>query len=125
MRRHLERARVVDERCAIFVAVAEEAALRQAGEADRRYQAGEAMGPLHGVPFTTKDWIAAAGLDVFEHEPQLAEGLRQLDNVFLLPHLGTATVEDRTWMTRLAVDNAIAALRGERVPHPYPLPDVD
>jgi len=47
-----------------------------------------------------------------------------LPNVFLLPHLGSATVEDREWMMRLAVDNAIAALRGEPVPHAYPLPAV-
>lgn len=63
--------------------------------------------------------LAAAGLDVFEHEPHLAPGLRDLPNVFFLPHLGTATVEDREWMMRLAVDNIIAALRGEPIPHEY------
>lgn len=66
--------------------------------------------------------IGAAGLDVFENEPSLAPGLRELDNVFFLPHLGSATREDRAWMMRLAVDNAIAALKGEPVPHAYPLP---
>lgn len=61
--------------------------------------------------------IAAAGLDVYEHEPQLAPGLADLSNTFLLPHLGSATVEDRTWMMEIAVNNIIAALRGQPVPH--------
>jgi glyoxylate reductase len=61
--------------------------------------------------------IAAAGLDVYEREPALHPGLADLDNVFLLPHLGSATIEDRTWMMEIAVDNAIAALRGERPAH--------
>jgi glyoxylate reductase len=64
--------------------------------------------------------IAAAGLDVYENEPQLAPGLIDLPNTFLLPHLGTATVEDRIAMMRLAVDNIIAALRGEPIPHQFP-----
>ncbi len=63
--------------------------------------------------------IFAAGLDVFENEPRLAEGLRELQNTFLLPHLGSATVEDREWMTELAVENAAAALRGEEPPHVF------
>jgi glyoxylate reductase len=61
--------------------------------------------------------IAAAGLDVFENEPALHPGLIDLPNVFLLPHLGSATREDREWMMRLAVENIIAALRGKPVPH--------
>lgn len=61
--------------------------------------------------------IAAAGLDVYENEPELASGLAELPNAFLLPHLGSGTVEDRQWMMRIAVDNAIAGLRGEEVPH--------
>src|SRR5262245_57906029 len=64
--------------------------------------------------------IAAAGLDVYEREPQLAPGLAELDNTFLLPHLGSATVDDRTWMMRLAVDNITALLSGKPVPHQYP-----
>lgn len=63
--------------------------------------------------------IAAAGLDVYEHEPKLAPGLAELDNTFLLPHLGSATTEDRTWMMELAADNIIAALRGEPIPHEF------
>lgn len=61
--------------------------------------------------------IAAAGLDVFEHEPKLHPGLVDLPNVFLLPHLGSATREDREWMMRLAVENIIAALRSQPVPY--------
>jgi glyoxylate reductase len=64
--------------------------------------------------------IAAAGLDVYEHEPRLHPRLATLDNAFLLPHLGTCTVEDRVWMTHMAVDNVVAALRGEDVPHRIP-----
>ncbi len=64
--------------------------------------------------------IFAAGLDVFENEPRLADGLVELQNTFLLPHLGSATVEDREWMTELAVENAAAALRGDEPPHVFP-----
>lgn len=56
--------------------------------------------------------IAGAGLDVFEHEPAVNEGLLELDNVVLLPHLGSATVETRTAMAVLAADNAVAVLAG-------------
>lgn len=66
--------------------------------------------------------ISAAGLDVFENEPALYPGLADLPNVFALPHLGSATVEDRIWMMQIAVDNIIAALSGETPPHVFPLP---
>ena len=61
--------------------------------------------------------IAAAGLDVYEHEPLLSDGLSELDNAFLLPHLGSATVDDRLWMMEIAIDNAAAVLRGEEPLH--------
>jgi len=61
--------------------------------------------------------IAYAGLDVFEEEPELAPGLADLDNVVLLPHLGSASIETRTKMALLAAENAIAAIKGERPPH--------
>lgn len=57
--------------------------------------------------------IAAAGLDVFEHEPEVEPGLLGLDNVVLTPHLGSATVETRTAMAELAARNAISVLRGQ------------
>lgn len=65
-------------------------------------------------------WIAAAGLDVYEHEPRLHPGLLELDNVVLAPHLGSATVETRRAMAELAAANAIAAVRGEPLPTPVP-----
>ncbi len=57
--------------------------------------------------------IAAAGLDVFEHEPAVHPGLLELENAVLVPHLGSATVETRTAMAELAARNALAAVRGE------------
>lgn len=57
--------------------------------------------------------IAAAGLDVFEREPEVEPGLLRLDNAVLTPHLGSATVETRTAMAELAARNAISVLRGQ------------
>jgi glyoxylate reductase len=62
--------------------------------------------------------IAGAGLDVYENEPEVHPDLVDLDNVVLLPHLGSATIETRTAMGVLAAENAIAVLRGERPPTP-------
>lgn len=61
--------------------------------------------------------IAAAGLDVYENEPELSPGLADLENVILLPHIGSATVETRTRMAELAVDNLLAGLAGRRPPN--------
>lgn len=58
--------------------------------------------------------IFAAGLDVYEHEPEVPEALLGLDNITLLPHLGSATIETRTAMGLLAVDNLLTALAGGR-----------
>ncbi|HET9677245.1 MAG TPA: NAD(P)-dependent oxidoreductase, partial [Solirubrobacterales bacterium] len=66
--------------------------------------------------------IAAAGLDVYEHEPQVEPGLLELENVVLSPHLGSATVETRTAMAELAARNAIAVVRGEEPPTPVSVP---
>jgi glyoxylate reductase len=66
--------------------------------------------------------IAGAGLDVYEREPEIEPGLLNLENVVLTPHLGSATVETRTAMAELAARNAIAALRGEELLTPIPLP---
>ena len=56
--------------------------------------------------------IAGAGLDVFEHEPQIHDGLLDRDDVVLIPHLGSATIETRTAMATLAARNAISILAG-------------
>lgn len=60
--------------------------------------------------------IRAAGLDVYEGEPGLHPGFLALDNVSLLPHLGSATVETRTAMGMRVIDNLDAFFRGERPP---------
>jgi glyoxylate reductase len=60
-------------------------------------------------------WIAAAGLDVYEREPAMAEGLAQCRTAVLAPHLGSATVKTRAAMARLCAENVLAALDG-RVP---------
>jgi glyoxylate reductase len=57
-------------------------------------------------------FIGAAGLDVYENEPEVHPGLLTLDNVVLLPHLGSATVETRTAMAQLAARNVVEVLAG-------------
>ena len=61
--------------------------------------------------------IAAAGLDVFEREPQVHPELLKLPNVVLLPHIASATVHTRTSMADLAVENLLAFQRGDEPPH--------
>lgn len=61
--------------------------------------------------------LAGAGLDVFEHEPEVHPELIKMPNVVLLPHLGSATEEARTRMARLAAENMLAALEGRRPPN--------
>ena len=58
-----------------------------------------------------------AGLDVYEHEPRLTDGLAALPNVVLLPHLGSATNQTRDRMAEMAADNVIAALQGREPPN--------
>jgi glyoxylate reductase len=57
--------------------------------------------------------IAGAALDVFEHEPDVHPDLLGLDNVVLVPHLGSATVETRNAMAALAARNVVAVLDGD------------
>ncbi|MDP2895844.1 MAG: D-glycerate dehydrogenase [bacterium] len=64
-----------------------------------------------------KRQIAGAGMDVYEQEPRLAPGLAELDNVVLLPHIGSATIATRTKMALIAADNLLAMLRGEPAPN--------
>ena len=60
--------------------------------------------------------LFAAGLDVFENEPEVHPGLLEFDRAVIIPHLGSATVETRDAMGMLAVDNVTAALEGRRPP---------
>ena len=58
--------------------------------------------------------IAGAGLDVYEFEPKITEGLYKLDNVVLLPHIGSATHDTRRNMSMIAAKNLISMMNGER-----------
>src|SRR3990170_4212369 len=58
--------------------------------------------------------IAGAGLDVYEEEPKLKQGLADLDNIVLAPHLGSATIETRTKMAIMAAENIIAVLNKQK-----------
>ncbi len=62
-------------------------------------------------------WIAGAALDVFEHEPAMAEGLANCENAVIVPHIASASVGTRDKMATMAAENALAHLRGERAPN--------
>jgi lactate dehydrogenase-like 2-hydroxyacid dehydrogenase len=61
--------------------------------------------------------IAGAGLDVYAREPEVPARLRALENVVLLPHLGTATLSVREAMGRMALDNLVAFAEGRESPN--------
>jgi glyoxylate reductase len=58
--------------------------------------------------------IFAAGLDVYENEPEVHPKLLELENVVLAPHIGSASIETRDKMAALAAENLAAVLRGEK-----------
>jgi len=60
--------------------------------------------------------VAAAGLDVFDGEPQIHPGYIEMKNTFLLPHIGSATIETRVAMAMLALDNIDSVLAGRPAP---------
>lgn len=62
--------------------------------------------------------IAGAGLDVYEFEPQVPVALRQMEQVTLLPHMGTAALEVREAMGNMALDNVAAFVAGKTLPNP-------
>ncbi len=61
--------------------------------------------------------IGGAGLDVYENEPEVPEALRAMENVVLLPHLGTAALEVRERMGLVAIENLRAFFAGETPPN--------
>ncbi len=62
--------------------------------------------------------IAGAGLDVYEHEPEVHPGLLESDRVVLAPHLASATVKARTAMARMCADAVLAVLEGrDKIPN--------
>jgi glyoxylate reductase len=65
----------------------------------------------------SEHWIAAAGLDVFEREPEVHPPLLACSNAVLAPHIGSASVDTRRKMTMMAAENALAALTGRHPPN--------
>jgi lactate dehydrogenase-like 2-hydroxyacid dehydrogenase len=63
--------------------------------------------------------LGGAGLDVFEHEPEVPEALLALDNVVLQPHVGSATQPTRRAMGQLVIDNLAAYFAGQALKTPY------
>jgi hydroxypyruvate reductase len=61
--------------------------------------------------------IAGAGLDVYEFEPQVPDALKQMEQVTLLPHMGTAALEVREAMGFMALDNVAALAEGKILPN--------
>ena len=61
--------------------------------------------------------IFAAGLDVYEDEPAMADGLAELDNVVIVPHIGSATIKTRTAMATMAATNLLAMLNDQCPPN--------
>jgi glyoxylate reductase len=70
------------------------------------------------VQALTEGWIAGAGLDVFENEPQVHPGLIGLGNAVLAPHIASASHDTRLKMATLAVENCLAVLEGKTPPTP-------
>ncbi len=61
-------------------------------------------------------WIEGAAIDVYEKEPQMYKGLRELPNVILTPHIASATREARIQMAKMAADNVVEVLINKRPP---------
>lgn len=63
--------------------------------------------------------IAGAGLDVYDNEPNVPQAMINMDNVVLLPHIGSATTETRTKMGELVISNILAHFNGDPIPTPF------
>jgi glyoxylate reductase len=83
-----------------------------------------ARGPIVDEPALARAlserWIAAAGLDVFEEEPQIHPGLLPLTNVVMAPHIASASFDTRLAMSTLALKNCLAVLDGKPAITPVP-----
>ncbi len=77
---------------------------------------GEVVDEIALISALKRKKIAGAGLDVFVNEPKINPEFMKLDNVVLVPHLGSATFETRAKMSEMVAMNAIAVLKGERPP---------
>jgi len=78
---------------------------------------GDSIDQAALIAALTEGLIAGAGLDVYKDEPEVPKELRLLDNVTLLPHIGSATEEVRTAMGMLAVDNLDAFFSNTSLPN--------
>ncbi|MBI2916213.1 MAG: D-glycerate dehydrogenase, partial [Elusimicrobia bacterium] len=61
-----------------------------------------------------RNWIFGAGLDVYEKEPDLVQGLTGCGNAVLTPHTGSASFQTRSKIALLAAENLVAGLNGQR-----------
>lgn len=75
---------------------------------------GEIVDEKELIKILKKKKIFAAGFDVYEGEPEVNPDLLELDNVVLLPHVGSATEDARNKMAKLAAENVIAVLEGKK-----------
>lgn len=75
---------------------------------------GEVVDEEYLISMLKKKKIFAAGLDVYENEPEINPELLKLENVVLLPHIGSATIEARNAMSELTAKNVIAVLTGKK-----------
>jgi glyoxylate reductase len=86
------------------------------------YLVNASRGPVVDEPALAQalkeGWIAGAGIDVFEREPEVHPALIGLPNVVLAPHIASASSDTRVQMANLAVDNCLAVLEGKAPPTP-------
>jgi len=77
---------------------------------------GEIIKEKDLVTALENNMIFSAGLDVYENEPKIDEGLYKLDNAIIAPHIGSGSYATRDAMARLCCDSVISVLKGE-IPH--------
>lgn len=75
---------------------------------------GEIVDEKELIKLLNKNKLFAAGFDVYENEPKINNELFDMNNVVLLPHLGSATIESRNKMAELAAKNIISVLKGKK-----------